>query len=698
MSRRRRHQAQRHKAPVASESEAVPPRKRAEDVSRWALAGWVVLRRSWPELLFFLAYLAYVRFEIDPSLQYQRQSPLWYLDWTFFLGFFPAAGGLLEYAAAFLGQFYWHAWFGAALTLVLTWALCHLTRRVLESFLFLRELAGGQEPEPSGRTAVQHRPNPWAAMEVSVRGGLGSRGAGRAIFSMHLIPAVALVLAQSDYTFPIVRTLLGLLCSVGLTLQYLGMLRRPVAWRGALFPLVVVVLYGFGQGFYLLFVALSLMAELMLTKWRGWPMWLWGGAVSALVPLCWPGLHAGGDAQRYAGLLPIEPFAPSLGLMVFYPLASALLAVASQQAVWSATRRSAPARPRPERRLRARRQALEFLGRHAPVGLGLIAAGCLWVTADPQRKLLVAIDALARRRQWADVMTCATRLRTATPSAGIDIHLALYHLGRLPSDQFSRALPEGLILLPVTNEQLRAAGLSFVDVLLELGHVNHAEHWAYESLELQGEQPLLLQRLALIHYLKGQPEAARVHLNLLRKNPVFRSRADRMLRSPAVTLPELPCLEPATYHALMVNKDYPSSYVQIDSLLLQLLRTNLRNRMAFEYLMAHYLQTRQLDKAVQLLNQLRHYSYPETPLPYEEALVLFRAVSGQSSAEPPDLVIRRGLEDRLRDFTAAYRSAQGQRDVARQGLESKWGSTYWFYYFLADAGAASPLPDAEEYH
>ena len=60
----------------------------------------------------------------------------------------------------------------------------------------------------------------------------------------------------------------------------------------------------------------------------------------------------------------------------------------------------------------------------------------------------------------------------------------------------------------------------------------------------------------------------------------------------------------ASRRELMVSVIPSASWI-LETMLERLLERNPRNRMAFEYLMAHYLLTRQIDKMVANLRPLR---------------------------------------------------------------------------------------------
>ena len=218
------------------------------------------------------------------------------------------------------------------------------------------------------------------------------------------------------------------------------------------------------------------------------------------------------------------------------------------------------------------------------------------------------------------------------------------------------------------------------DILFDLGRINESEHMAYEALEIFGDRPRILKRLVYINVLKGEPEAARRFLALLQRS-LLHGRWARRLRQQLDADPMLSGVPVvASRRELMVTRDSVGDVAGLETMLEGLLERNRRNRMAFEYLMAHYLLTRQLDKLVANLHRLDDFDYPRLPRHCEEALVIYLATTGSQDL---DLGPRKISSETWRRFGEFVRTEQRFREdpsAAFAALYPDFGDSYFFCY------------------
>ncbi|MGQ9731642.1 MAG: DUF6057 family protein, partial [Candidatus Zipacnadales bacterium] len=120
----------------------------------------------------------------------------------------------------------------------------------------------------------------------------------------------------------------------------------------------------------------------------------------------------------------------------------------------------------------------------------------------------------------------------------------------------------------------------------------------------------------------------------------------------------------------------------------KLLLANPHNRMAFEYLMAYYLVTRNLDRLAHELWRLEQLSYPDIPRAYQEALVLWEAGDTSRKAECGGRQVSPEVVDTFARFTVAYATAYRTfgHEGARLKLAAEFGNTYYYYHAFGQSG------------
>ncbi len=115
--------------------------------------------------------------------------------------------------------------------------------------------------------------------------------------------------------------------------------------------------------------------------------------------------------------------------------------------------------------------------------------------------------------------------------------------------------------------------------------------------------------------------------------------------------------------------------------------------MAFEYLMASYLVTAQLDKLVQNLDRLDDFGYPHIPPLYEEAILIYQSTTSKEI----DLKGRQiSLESRQRfeRINQTFDRYMGNKQAAANEVATYYGDSYFFYYTYGVSGVkkwASPI-------
>jgi len=348
------------------------------------------------------------------------------------------------------------------------------------------------------------------------------------------------------------------------------------------------------------------------------------------------------------------------------------------------------------------------------VALGWVLT--VWsLDADERTRLGIGCD--VDRGAWAQALAKAGTLAPEHYDAMImhDVNRALFHTGRLPYDMFrfpqkrivagiKFRLTDGLFLYTHRVRNLHQACLKSSALLYELGQLNLADKETQVAREIFGDRPALMKRMVSICLIKRKPSLARTYLRRLRRNPLYARWAQDVLdRLRDDAMPA----EFAHPHPAVIRRDLnwrglelfldTNAEIQVppgaqrpedntnETVLLQLLQADPTNRMAFEYLMAHYLLRRRPDKVYENLRRLDDFDYPPGVIPrhYEEAAWVYMMKKG---IRPPDFHGRRpsvAVAEELQGWRTSFRtwhqSTGEAKAAAEKELERMYGHTYFFY-------------------
>jgi hypothetical protein len=623
---------------------------RPDAVSRWN--PWPLLGVIRSAAFFAFVYL-YLLLEVDLRLIYHGSGlvnnfPVFYTGWGFLQAQIWHPGGAAQYVSAFLAQLFYRPLAGAAVVTCQAWLI-------------------------------------WLATDLYIR----AIGAPRLRWLRFLGPLVLLAV-YSQYTFHLPETvafLAGLLAA-GLFLRWAP---QPGLARGMAFLVLSFVLYAAAGGAVLLFAFLCGVGEIVAD--RRYRQGIFALAVGLALPYLVGVLACNGrPADAYGVLVPCpwrlaDWDSAKLMMQAVFALYLAFPVTICLLAVWRLAlgRRPLPAPAEQDRSARKRRQKAET-STASPrpgavtwivetVGLVALVTGVLTVYHDPRQKALFQADYFSRHGMWSRVLDIGRRF----PYHYLLCHAtyrALYHSGQMGDAMFSYPQDPNALLMTGKEAMWHKA-----DTCIDLGLVNEAENALNISVETFGEQPLLLQRLALINMIKGDLDTAAVFTRALGKIPFWRNTAQgwlaRMASDPNLS-------KAADVQALRAVRLRQDSITPIDTLR-ELLAENPANRMAYEYGMAWLLLKKDLTGFAETFNRYHFQNESRIPRHFQEAILLCRALKlgdvdlrGQS--------ISQDCLAKLAACVKALRLHGGDVAGARAAMQQEFGDTYFYYFFLAGSG------------
>jgi hypothetical protein len=337
-----------------------------------------------------------------------------------------------------------------------------------------------------------------------------------------------------------------------------------------------------------------------------------------------------------------------------------------------------------------RRLSPALFGKLALSAVPIVLMGLgLYTTHKELRKPYVLSNYYSQQKRWDKILELSRHLPRdrSNPYISHDILLALYHTGRLPYDMFCHPLvPEGLLLTHEKKESdLTEWKLS--EIFLELGHVNMAQKLASELLTTKGPLGMVLEELAWINIIKGHPGTAQVYLEALKRDLVYHGRAQSLLYGLESGFPPQQAAYLDRIRSCMHQETAAVTGAEpVDETLAALLKHNPRNKMAFEYLMACYLLTKQVDKIVENMGRLHDLGYQGTPTLYQEAILIHFGSQGRKV----DVGRFNISPETIRRYEAFVRLGNALESQDRQAVLNRmireFGTSYFFYYTFGQVG------------
>lgn len=298
--------------------------------------------------------------------------------------------------------------------------------------------------------------------------------------------------------------------------------------------------------------------------------------------------------------------------------------------------------------------------------------------ADWKKEEVMAYDYYARTRKWNQILALADRRSPDGPLTVSLLNLALCQKGLLPDEMFSyfQNGPEGL--LPAFERNFTLP-LMAGEIYYHLGLVNTAQRFAFEGMEsIPDHQKSVrcIKRLAETNLINGEYAVAAKYLKILQHTIFYRSwakEAEAYLGDEA-RIRSHP--EWGKLRNLRPKEDFLFSEREKDMILGMLFQENGENRMAYEYLLAYALLTKDLQRFLSYY-RLGERVLPYTVIPksYQEALLYIWNLTHTDPTDSIPYPIDPSVKQRL----AAYMQLYAQGPAAEPLLRQSYGDTYWYY-------------------
>ncbi|MBN2426432.1 MAG: GtrA family protein [Calditrichaceae bacterium] len=587
------------------------------------------------EIVFFLVFFFYLWQWVNPELFYNQQKPVFLTGYNFLYSFLLYPGGIVEYISLLLSQYYYYSWLGAAIITITIWILTVSTKETI------KQLFGTQQ-----------------------------------VYYVHFIPAFFLIIMFSDYHFPL-SNVIGLLVSILTFNIYIKLKTQNTYKRSGICLLQFFLLYYISCGSALLFAALCVLYELLKNKKI--LLSLIYLIIAILLPYISSYYFLVTIENSYLYLTPLcENYAPlivSYSLYLFY----IIIILISSMIKLPVKKTSSDTNVTTKNHWYDYMLQIKLHRIMEPVIVIILIILTAYLSFDFKAKLPLYMDNLAWHGRWKDILKVSTNHGFDDILVTFLTNRALYHEGRLSSEMFAYPQKWGAYGLILPRQLAAELPIQRSELFLELGHINEAEHGAYEALSLKENFPRTLQQLALIYILKNEKEAAEKCLNILKRTVLFKKWAEKYwlyIENKQLILTD-PVL--GKIYTRMPKTDFIVSSKSPSFDLMELLKQNPDNKTAFEYLMAFFLLERQLDSFISHLEYANLMGYHTMPRHYQEAFLIYRLSGGKLTPKLAQIQISVKTIDRFKEFQKIMKTYGGQFRSAAYKLHSTHGDTYWYY-------------------
>lgn len=325
-----------------------------------------------------------------------------------------------------------------------------------------------------------------------------------------------------------------------------------------------------------------------------------------------------------------------------------------------------------------RKQRTEALtGILLSLALVILSTYMVAINTQKNKEDIMAYDHFVRMQQWDKAITRADRKSPSSPLSVACLNLSLCKSGLMSDNMFRyyQNGPEGLI--PTFARDFTVSMITG-EIYYHLGFINTAQRFAFESMESlpnYWKSARSVKRLAETNLINGQYKVARKYLYILQKTLFYKKWANYVMSflEDEEAINKHP--EWGTLRKYRTKTDFLDSEQEKDMMLGILLQQNFTHYMAYEYLLAYCLLTKDLDRFMQYYPLGMELRYRHLPVSYQEALIYIWSLSH----EDPVRTVPYPVSDKVKQELVAYQNIYLNSSNPEEVLKKNHSGTYWYY-------------------
>lgn len=310
--------------------------------------------------------------------------------------------------------------------------------------------------------------------------------------------------------------------------------------------------------------------------------------------------------------------------------------------------------------------------------IALLAVILFSQSSDPFKKKLVYLDYYAENQRWNEILKLAETINVYDFRFNYQVNRAYANLGTLSDNLFNYPQLLGINgLFLDTSSRNGSFTMPISDLYFDLGLMSESLRWAFEAQTLLPNSPRILKRIILISIINGKYFQAQEFLNILKKNILYREWVKKYQRY--IDNPELAAADRLIAEKRSLMPVEPAINLGPLQNLKLLVDTNPKNRLAYDYLLSFCILDTNINDFISYAARYRYYGLKTLPRAWGEALA-FYIVKNKSI---PDFVTEETVDkadiDRMKAFNAAMIKYGNNLEKAKTDLRRNFENTYWYY-------------------
>ena len=317
------------------------------------------------------------------------------------------------------------------------------------------------------------------------------------------------------------------------------------------------------------------------------------------------------------------------------------------------------------------------IGHLSLVAVSIVMGLLVWKNSDFKAERVMKYDFMACHQQWNRILQTINEEKPYNQIGVTVQNLALAMRGLLADHMFEYRQNGTLGLLPDVQSDATSP-LPTAEAFYHLGMTNVAQRTVFEAQEAildYQKSARSFKRLAQTNIINGSYGVARKYLKMLQKTLFYRDWANETLQ----LLNDEKAIANHPEYGRLRQYGYKEDFFFADKvrpdMLESLFQSNTDNRLAYDYLMAYYLLTGDLENFANHVGWGEKLGYSSIPRHFQEAMILRWSMNRENNGQVP-VQIQPDIAQRFKQFGAYINSPA----MTREGLAQNFGDTYWYYY------------------